>query len=241
MGEKVELGVYLKEKISEWQSKGHKNTLLVLSNRTKIGYSTVRRIATGEGANMQTFLQLAAILLHPDEAKKRLYEFFPETRRSIERSFQFLPDAIQHDPIRSKKAFLAVALACPDPGIHIDELKNALGNRDSDALDDLFDANILWMNPEGIVKLAADYYFSPDPYRVTRWIGWASELFDHKNADQQGNFTCLRIEGLNKQAIAKLEKLFGDTERAMNELISDPKNKGEQSITMAMMTSLNRK
>jgi hypothetical protein len=177
----------------------------------------------------------------PEEAKEQLDLFFPEAKRSLERSFRFLPDAVQHDPIRSKKAFFALALCCPDSGIHNDELRSILGTRDADVLTELFDAEILRMDDQGIVRLSHEYFFTPDQYRVTRWIGWAAELFDHRNADQEGNMTCIRISGLNAQAVHKVSKLFTETEKALCDLLADPKNHGDISQTMVLMTSINRK
>jgi hypothetical protein len=167
-------------------------------------------------------------------------DFFPEARLGLERPFRFFPNE-KLDPISSKEAMLAVALSCPDGGIDGKELEAIMGTRSARAIQSLIDAEILCRHEER-VKLTADYFFDPNPERVLRWMGYVLDLFDRERSDQMGNFTSLRIEGLNDKGIEKLQEVMTLAEKSIQGILDDKNCRGSQSVaTVVVSTVLNPK
>jgi len=237
----VDLRSFLREKITAWTEASRRHTLLHLAERSRLGYSTVRRLASGDGeANLQSLLQLASVIMSPEETRQAVHDFFPEARLGLERPFRFFPNE-KLDPIATKEAMLAVALSCPDGGIDGKELEAIMGTRASRCIQSLIDAEILCRQEER-VKLTADYFFDPNPERVLRWMGYVLDLFDRERSDQVGSFTSLRIEGLNDKGIERLQEVMTLAEKSIQTILDDKNCRGSQSVaTVVVSTVLNPK
>lgn len=237
----MDLRSFLREKITAWTEASRRHTLLHLAERSRLGYSTVRRLASGDGeANLQSLLQLASVIMSPDETRQAVQDFFPEARLGLERPFRFFPNE-KLDPITSKDALLAVALSCPDEGIDGKELETIMGTRAVRCVQALIDAEIL-CRQEKKLKLAADYIFEPNPERVLRWMSYVLELFDRERSDQIGNFTSLRLEGLNDKGIERLQEVMTLAEKSILAILDDKNCRGTQSVaTVLVSTVLNPK
>ncbi|MCX6129987.1 MAG: hypothetical protein NTX25_13110 [Proteobacteria bacterium] len=233
----MDLRSFLREKITAWSEASKRHTLLYLAERSRLGYSTVRRLASGEGdANLQSLLQLASVILSPEETRQTLQDYFPEARLGLERPFRFFPNE-KNNPISSKEALLAVALSCPDDGIEQAELEAIIGTRSFRCIQSLVDAEIL-CRQDTKLKLASDYFFDPNPERILRWMGYILELFDCERADKVGNFTSLRIEGLNDRGIQKLHEVMTEAESAIQEILNDKNCRGVQSVATALVSAV---
>ena len=134
-----------------------------------------------------------------------------------------------------------MALSCPDEGIDAKELETVMGSRAARCIQLLIDAEIL-CRQENCIKLTADYFFDPNPERVLRWMGYILDLFDRERSDQMGNFTSLRIEGLNDRGIEKLQEVMTLAEKSIQTILDDKNCRGSQSIaTIVVSTVLNPK
>ncbi|MDQ3232005.1 MAG: hypothetical protein M3Q07_09315 [Pseudobdellovibrionaceae bacterium] len=183
-------------------------------------------------------MQLAGVILTPDETREVISQHFPETRHSLERSFKFYNP--EKDPIQSANALLIVALCCPDAGIEFDKLISMVGIVNAPLVGQLISSELISLR-DGRLHLSSSYYFSPDPTRVIRWIKYAADLFDFHNADKEGQFSCFRIEGLNENGFHEVRDLFVQTEKALEAILKDPSKRGEHSLSMALFTTLNGK
>ncbi len=237
----MDLRSFLRDKITAWTENSRRHTLLHLAERSRLGYSTVRRLASGDGeANLQSLLQLASVIMSPEDTRQAVQDFFPEARLGMERPFRFYPNE-KLDPITTKEALLAVALSCPQAGIDASELEAIIGTRSSRCIQSLIEAEILCRQDEKL-KLAADYFFDPNPERVLRWMGYVLDLIDRERSDQIGNFTSLRIEGLNDKGIERLQEVMSSTEKSIQSILDDKTCRGIQSVaTVLASTVLNPK
>lgn len=233
----VDLRSFLREKITAWTEASRRHTLLHLSERSRLGYSTIRRLASGDGeANLQSLLQLASVIMNPDETRQAIEDYFPDARIGLERPFRFYPNE-KADPITSREALLLVALVCPDEGIAYSELEAIVGSRGLRSLASLIDAEIICRQGDRL-KLASHYFFDPNPERVLRWIEYVLELFDRERADQLGNFSSLRIEGLNEKGVEKIQAILSEAEASIHEVLEDKASRGNQSVATVLVSTV---
>ncbi len=226
---------FISDRINDWiEFNPKRNTMLRLAELSRVGYSTIRRHVYGEGeSNLQTFLQLAQVVLNPEETRKALATYFPEVKLG---EFRFIPPKFK-DPIRSKEALLIIAHSCPDNGIELEELERIVGTRNTPIIHTLLEEELLKLQ-DGRVKLAADYYFSPDSQRIVRWIRYVAELFDHLNADKAGQFSTFRIEGLNGEGIEEVSKILIEAEKSIQFIINEKKYRGDISMATVLLSTL---
>lgn len=233
----MDLRSFLREKITTWSELSKRHTLLHLAERSQLGYSTVRRLASGDGeANLQSLLQLASVILSPEDTRQALQDFFPGARLGLERPFRFFPNE-KTDPITHKEALLAVALSCPDSGIEQSELETILGSRASRCIQTLVDAEIL-CRQDSKLKLASDYFFDPNPDHILRWMGYILELFDRAQVEMHGNMTSLRIAGLNDKGVQKLQTVMVEAEKAIQAILEDSNLQGSQSVATILVSTI---
>ncbi len=231
-----ELTYFVKKRIQQWTSQGRANTLLDLSSKTQLGYSTVRRIAAGGEPEFQSFMQLATVLMTPEETVQAVKKFFPEARKSIERPFQYMQSQ-KTDPIFSKDCLLVIALCCPDDGIEEAALQSIIGTKNMSIVRGLLECEII-MRRDTRLKLSADYIFDSKPDNVLKWIGFLVELFDRERASELGHFTGIRFEGMNQKGVEKLQEVMTRAEREIDGILGDKDLRGDISVGIGLVSAL---
>jgi hypothetical protein len=236
----MELSSYIREKTQAWLSaKPGIRSYQMLADRSKLGYSTVRRLTTAEEPtpySLQALLQLASVILTPEETREVVKKHFPDSLHILQRPFTFATEA-NLDPIINKESMLAVALACPDDGIEFEKLVEVLGSRWSDTVNALLESEILRYS-EGRIKLSSDYVFDPDPKRNQNWIRQIVALYDYHRTNEKGNFTAFRIHGFNDDGIDRIQRMLQKMERELEEITGDAALRGPISLGVLGMSVL---
>ncbi|HYX35823.1 MAG TPA: hypothetical protein VE954_22215 [Oligoflexus sp.] len=180
-------------------------------------------------------MQLASVLLTPEETVQAVEQYFPDARRSIDRPFQFM-QSTKGDPIYNKDCLLIIALCCPNNGIEVSELERIVGLKSMSSVNFLLDSEILVLD-SGRLKLSSDYIFDTRPDNILKWMGYIIDLFDRGRKDEKGSFTTVRISGLNEKGIDRLHQIMAQAEQAIDEALGDKGLQGDISIGLGMIST----
>lgn len=234
----------IKDVLVFWRERQADKSLAWFASRTGVSPSTIQRIMDGGTKNpdFATGRGICLNALEKDEAFNTLERIYPERKKIIaEDRKSFVEVEKNNDNLMDifsdyYKWFVFVLAA--SSGVkksYLQELGLSF-TRKADIM--VSEKKLVFVDGQYSLSKKINFIVNPDDYlKAVSHILRTIEERRHRGTVDQGGLVHFKINGLNHEAKDTIYNILQSTIRQLNDVVEDPRNKGELSISLALLMS----